>query len=330
MYFCQDSNIDNISRLVDKINIKYTIINNEPIEDKLNVIIVISNPCNYKKRYILAKRFINRMNLETNVNLYIVELINPGQEYQITQKNNPNHLQLESKYILWMKECMINQGVKLLPSDWKAFAFIDADIIFDNPHWVNDTLKLLNSFDIVQLFSHAIDMDENEDTMNIFTSFGYKYIHRRKHFSSGKINQISHPGYGYAITRKAYEQIGGLYELSIIGSGDQNMAMSLINKGQYSLNNQVHPDYLNSVIEFQNKAYGLKLGYTPGIIKHEFHGSKQNRKYSTRWHSLVKYQYSPIKHIQKDINGLIEPTKDCPQGLLDDIIQYFKDRNEDE
>ena len=54
--------------------IKEAIQNNEPIEDKLNVIAVISNPYLFARRFILMKEFINRIELEeTNVNLYIVE-----------------------------------------------------------------------------------------------------------------------------------------------------------------------------------------------------------------------------------------------------------------
>jgi hypothetical protein len=40
--------IDNINYKVN--DNKYAIVNNDPIEDKLNVIIVISNPCLYVKR----------------------------------------------------------------------------------------------------------------------------------------------------------------------------------------------------------------------------------------------------------------------------------------
>ena len=53
--------------------IKYSIKNNEPIEEKLNVIIVISNPCLYAKRYILLKEFVKRIEEEEeHVNLFIV------------------------------------------------------------------------------------------------------------------------------------------------------------------------------------------------------------------------------------------------------------------
>jgi len=55
--------------------IKDAIENNDPIEDKLHVIAVVSNPCLFSKRYILMREFINRLNLEDkNIILYIVTL----------------------------------------------------------------------------------------------------------------------------------------------------------------------------------------------------------------------------------------------------------------
>ena len=45
--------IDNIN--YKRNEIKHAILNNDPIEEKLNVIIVISNPCLYAKRYILTR-----------------------------------------------------------------------------------------------------------------------------------------------------------------------------------------------------------------------------------------------------------------------------------
>ena len=61
-----------------KVNdIKYAIKNNDPIENKLNVIIVISNPCLYARRYILMKQFVDRIEKYDSdfVNLYIAYFI---------------------------------------------------------------------------------------------------------------------------------------------------------------------------------------------------------------------------------------------------------------
>ena len=274
--------------------------------------------------------FINRMEREENVILYIVELIYPKQKFIITNQNNPRHLQIKANDILWHKENMINVGTKLLPSDWKAFAWIDADIEFENPYFALDTLKILNgNCDIVQLFSHCIDMDQSEKTLGIHTSAGYNYI-KGKNFC-GKGVDYWHPGYAWAMTRKAYESIGGLYELGILGSGDNIMLHSLLGNGINSINKESHSDFKDSIVKYEMCIKNLRFGYTPGLIRHYFHGSKKNRKYNDRWKILITYDYSPYKHIIKDPNtGILSCTKEFSDDFKNEIINYFSERNEDE
>jgi len=316
-----------------KINIdenRQAIMNNEPLSDKLHVIAVISNPCQFARRYILAREFIMRTELETNIILYVVELAYGNQEFYVTEKHNKRHLQLRAQVPLWHKENMINIGVrKLLPKTWKAFAWIDADVEFENPSWALDTLKVLNGCrDVVQLFSHAVDMDKYHNAMGIFPSFGFQYSKKNAYGGTG-IN-MWHPGFAWAMTRKAYDKLGGLYDMSILGAGDHNMCFSYIGKGEKSLNIDTTEDYKQSVIEFESKAKQLRLGYVPGVIRHYFHGAKKNRKYQERWRILVDNNYSPSLHITTNKDGLLIPTKDCPKPMLDSILDYFKERNEDE
>jgi len=311
--------------------IKEAILNNDPIEKKLHVIAVISNPYLFAKRYILMKEFINRIEKEeTNVELYIVELAYGNQEFIITEKSNKKHLQLRTECPIWHKENMINLGVKkLLPKKWCAFAWIDADIEFENSTWALDTLKILNGCkDIVQIFSHAVDMSKNKNTMNVFNSAGYQ---RTKGLPiSFNMPNLWHPGFAWAMTRKAYEHLDGLYENAILGSGDNIMMLSLIGLSSYSLNNQSTASYKQNVLDYEKKAKKLRFGYVPGVIRHHFHGSKKNRKYQERWAILVKYDYDPNIHVKKDKHGLIVPTEYFPCQLKMDILEYFRERNEDE
>ena len=321
--------IDNIDYKLN--NIKTAILNNNSIENKLNVIIVISNPCQFARRYILCKEFIKRIEEEEeNVELYVVEMIYPNQKFIITNKQNKNHLQLKTDTPIWHKENMINLGVNyLLPKSWKTFAWIDADIEFESPTWALDTLKILNgSKDIVQLFSHAVDMDRTGNNLNIFNSFGYSFNKQKLYTTTGK--DYWHPGFAWAITRNAYEKIGGLYDKGILGSGDNMMALSLINCVEKTLKMNYHEDYKNSIIEFQKKAKKLRLGYTPGVIRHYYHGSKQNRKYTERWQILIKHQYSPNNDITYDSKGILIPTKNFNENFKNDIINYFQERKEDD
>jgi hypothetical protein len=225
---------------------------------------------------------------------------------------------------------MLNLGIrKLLPSTWKAVAWIDADIEFESPTWAKDTLRILNGTkDIVQVFSHCLDMDEKEETMNVFSSFGHQYI-KGIPYNQKQLNYW-HPGYAWACTRKAYEKMGGLYEPAILGSADNIMSLSLVGKGLKAINENSTDDYKQTVIEFQNRVRNLRLGYVPGIIRHYFHGSKKNRKYGDRWQILLKHDYSPTKHVTTDKTGILVPTNLCPQEMLDEIMVYFKERNEDE
>jgi len=311
--------------------IKDSIANNDPIDKKLNVIIVISNPCLFARRYILMKEFVQRIELEEdNVDLYIVELAYGKQRFYVTDPNNKKHLQLRGEHPLWHKENMVNIGIKkLLPPDWKAVAWIDADIEFENPSWALDTLKILNgSKDIVQLFSHCVDMNQHEEAMNVFPSFGFQYT-KKLPYSKKPVN-FWHPGYAWGCTRKTYEKIGGLYEAAILGSGDNIMALSLIQKGKYAMNDSYSEEYKNSIYEFEKKTKLLRIGYVPGVIRHYYHGSKKNRNYGNRWKILVDYNYTPNLHIKKDENGLLIPTSECPRELLTEILGYFKSRNDDE
>ena len=309
---------------------KQSILNNEPIDDVLHVIAVISNPALFATRYILAKQFLYRLQHEPHIAVYVVELAYGEQPFYITNKNNPKHLQLRVETPLWHKENMINLGIrKLLPKNWKAAAWIDTDIEFESPTWALDTLKILNGYkDIVQVFSHCIDMDKKESAMQIFTGFGYQYD-KRQPYCKNTLNYW-HPGYGWAISRKAYEKIGGLYEYAILGSSDNVMALSLIGRGLNAVNDNSTDEYKQTIIEYESKMKLLRLGYVPGVIRHYYHGKKKNRKYNDRWLILLDHKFNPLQHIMHDSDGVLVPTTTSPPKMLEQINDYFYSRNEDD
>lgn len=308
--------------------IRAAIVNNDKIEDKLHVIMAISNPCNYKRRYKLAKEFIWRMSETSDVELYIVEMAYSGQTFHVTTVGDPRHLQLRGDAVLWAKENCVCVGVKkLLPPNWKAMAWIDADIEFENCTWASDTLKILNGCkDVVQIFSHCMDMDAKENTMQVFHGFGYQFDTGKQYYSNG--TNFWHPGFAWACTRKAYERMGGLLDISILGAGDHQMALAFLKHTR--TNAMVTDGYKEAIRAFGHRAANLRLGYVPGVIRHFYHGSKKNRKYSERWKILVSNKYDPYKHVTYDEHGVLVATPECPPKLLQDILQYFQERNEDE
>jgi hypothetical protein len=318
-----------------------TALKNEKIEDKLNVICVISNPCNYKRRYELTKLFISDMLKNKDVNLYVVECIYPklNQTYVITDSTNPNHLQLTAETILWTKENMINIAVsKLLPKDYKAFAFIDSDLKFINVNWAEETLRILNSCDILQLFTDGYNLDKSnmigKDSKQLYSSL-YVWINKNplNNNSNIKINKLKpHQGWAWAITRTTYEKINGIYDLGIIGGGDSILVRS-ITEPQFMFNTRPYKycsvEFKKSLFDYQSKFTNIKLGYTPGTLLHYYHGSLDNRKYVDRWKIIIHNNYNPYTFIKKNNCGMYEATIHFPELLKEQIIQYFVERNED-
>lgn len=303
---------------------------NHKIEDKLHVVSVISNVCKFKRRWQLMREFIKRMEQNPDIHLYIVELAYGDEEFQIIDKTNSKHLGLRTKHALWHKENMINLAVqKLLPSDWQAFSWIDADIEFESLTWAEDTLKLLTQFDVVQLFTVCFDLDENELPMNLWQSYGSKFC-RGETFKHNRGVNYWHSGYAWACTRSFYETMGSkLYEWGIVGSGDYIMTQGYLGNtacaGKTLTGFMKHVENYNSQLPSE-----VKIGYLPSNIRHFFHGSKVNRKYIERNQILIKHNYDPSIHLTYDEEGILVPSDKMSDEFLSEINLYFHERNEDE
>jgi hypothetical protein len=223
---------------------------------------------------------------------------------------------------------MINIAInKLLPVDWKSVAWIDGDLEFDNPNWAVDTLKVLTEFDIVQLFTTCMDLDKNNTPMSIWQSYGYKFT-QGEQFKYNKGINYWHSGYAWACTRDFYEKIGKIYDRGILGSGDFILTQGILK--HIACADRDLTGYHDDISELVDKLDNVKVGYVPNNIRHYFHGSKINRKYIERNDILIKYKYNPILHVEYDENGILVPTKKMSLNFINDIKNYFSQRNEDE
>jgi len=164
-------------------------------------------------------------------------------------------------------------------------------------------------------------LNKDGSTNHTFAGFGYQY---------NTNNNNRNPGYAWACTRTTYEQLGGLYELSILGSGDGNIADSIIQDCSTGISGGVNTEYKRSLSQYEKKAKGLKLGYVPGILKHHFHGSFDKRQYYSRWNILAKHKYNPYTYVKHNSEGILVPTELFPREMILDMLNYFKSRDEDE
>lgn len=301
---------------------------------KLWVIAVISNPIRFKSRWDLFKKFEQHIKGLTP-NLIVVEQAFGLRDFQITEKSNPLHLQLRSFDELWHKENMINLGVQHLSKispDWEYVAWIDADIEFSRKDIISETVNQLQHYQVVQMFQNAIDLGPTGESLQVHNGFMYSYLSGKP---QGKGYTHWHPGYSWAMRREAFEDLGGLYDVSILGSGDHLMANCMIGKGADQLPATMSLGYRSSLIDWESRCTRLLLrdvGYVPGTILHYFHGKKKDRRYKDRWTILEKSQFDPFVDIKRDAQGMyildVDGT-DRMISLRDDIRQYFRSRKED-
>ena len=296
----------------------------------LYVVTCVSNPVRYSSRYKLYKDFEKRIQA-TGAILYTVEMAFGDRPFEITQAENPRHIQLRSYFELWHKENMINLGIQRLPIDWEYVAWLDADISFGRSDWVEETIEQLQHYMFVQMFSHATDLSPNFEPMKTHTGFVHDWYHDPESVKAGGYATFSHPGYAWAARREALDAVGGLIDFGILGSGDRHMACAMINKVEHSYHKDISQDYKNECLEWQKRCKDhirSDIGYLPGQITHYWHGAKGDRRYNDRWKILVDHQFRPNVDSYKDTQGLLQldPSR---IALRDDVRRYFRVRFED-
>jgi len=298
--------------------------------EKLYVVTCISNPESYKSRYKLYYDFKKYMNSFPDVVLCTVEMAFGDQSFVVTEETeSPNNInvQIRGNQSFWNKENLINIGISKLPLEAKYVAWVDADVIFINPSWVQDTISALQEHKVVQMFSEYINLGPKHQVLNKSSSFIYAW--------KNSSEQVFDPNYGsakkgvtglaWAARREILQALGGLLDWMIVGSSDWYMAYSLIGKSKET-NNQ-----LPLLAVFQEKCDQVvdqDVGYVEGCAAHYWHGPKSKRGYNTRWKILVENKFDPETDLTKNWQGLYVVNPNKPE-MLQQLSDYFKSRDED-
>lgn len=302
-------------------------------DSTLYVIGVISNPARYQSRYRLAREWITAMESSQNVKVVLVESAFGDRHHEVTSPMNPNHLQVRTRSEIWTKENQINLGVRhKLPEDWKYLAWIDCDVFFDNPNWAIETIHQLQSYDVVQPWEDCVDLGPYGNILETHKSF-CSLINKgqRRQKKPGEPYKFGHPGYAWACTRYFWENTGGLLDFAILGSADHHMACAMVNEVLTSMHGDMSDEFKRLCLAWQHRAYRVTkghLGFTPGMIRHKFHGPKKRRFYRERWQLLVDHGFNPTQHLSYDRNGVLQLDSSM-RALEEAIRRYNRSRFED-
>ena len=300
-------------------------------DNTLHVVAVISNPARYNSRYRLARDFIDRMENTANVQLHLVEAAHGDHHHEVTHHGQSNHLQLRIDTHAWVKENMINLGVRhLLPLGWRYLSWLDADIEFRDPNWAQETMHQLQHFAVVQPWSHCADLNFNGGISSLHTSFGCTDSKGTRTTQGPGGYTYGHTGFGWACTRDFWEQVEGLPDHCILGSGDHHLALGCVGECERTIHTQMLPSYRRKLLEWQSRAVRATLGevgFVEGRIEHYYHGNKKQRYYKERWQILVDHKFDPDVDLMRDAQGVIKIVGK-PQ-LEAAMRKYHRSRSED-
>ena len=316
------------------------LLNLQPLNNELHIIAVIYNPCNYKRRYDLYWEFKDYME-SCGVILHTTELTYDG-NFKVTKSDNPLHLQLIGKNPLWHKENMINLTIEKLPQSCKYVGWIDADVWFDSPNWVERSIEALQNHSIIQPYQEVYSYGPDGDFARKCLSLSYVYqklpntlqgrLKRKELLLEDKINRINDnftsSGFAWIARRDFLNHVGNLPNRIVTNCGDVVLGDIL-----YDFDiNKLHEPYTDLILKYRKKVreFPMLPGYLENtILYHGYHGEYKDRRYQYQLESLSHFNVDVMKHVSETEQGVYYLNDDCPQGFKDNILNHFSGRNED-
>jgi hypothetical protein len=227
-------------------------------------------------------------------------------------------LRVRCPSVMWQKERLLNLAIDHLPNSCRKIAWLDTDIFFENPRWAVETASLLDDFPIVQPFDLALWLPKGTmlfDGRGIaWSGFAAVAYNHPGLFLSGDFDRHGHSGYAWA-ARKELIQKHGLYDRSIVGSGDHLMAHAMMG----DLSSPCVTNSVGAANAFRESFHAwakpfardvrTNVGFVRGAVLHRWHGDRKKRSYYKRMVGILARGYNPSLDVRVAASGGLEWTE---------------------
>jgi len=303
----------------------------QPASD-LAVVTGYFNSHHYNSKRRAFDRFADSME-RSGIPLFVGECAFGDSPFEL--EKSASVFRFRTRDVLWQKERLLNLTIDRVPDRYTKIAWIDGDILFENPRWAIDASEQLDKVAVVQLFDRAMRLRPEETAYSGGPRMrSYCFVHATlpafSGFGDGNLHGMT--GFAWAADRQLLQTFG-LYDAAIAGGADDLMAHAF--SGDFS--GRCLPLILTAgmVDHFRDWAervwarVGGRLGYVRGSALHLWHGEDQNRGYVSRFHELSELGYEPLAHLQLDPGGLWAFTDAGTRALAEWSEGYFRGRQED-
>lgn len=262
----------------------------------------------------------------TGVPVVVTQAVVRGQEPVPVPSCIPQRAYSTDSFLFY-KENLWNLATQL--TDAKKLVFLDADVIFNDTSWLQRTADLLEDFDVVQPFLSAVWLDRGGKASAIKNCAAYA-------IKMGRAPQLGryHPGFAWAMTREAFEVVGGWPDWIVTGNADgafsfcfhDNKMQRLIDwfadNQDPVVNSWRFKDYRRNIL-----GRGLRVNYLrSSSLVHLWHGDPRNRQYITRKDLFIRNDDLTYPVHYRD-DGLI--VWDDPKAGNSGPAKYFKEKLDD-
>ena len=245
------------------------------------------NPVGYKSRLANYRTFRKFLAAP----LLAVELSFTG-SFELQPGDADILVQLTGGDVLWQKERLLNVGLRHLPPDCDAVAWLDCDVVFSNDRWSRQARDALSRFSLVQLFSERCNLARDAR----LDSTGWSPVESRRRaigqaIAAGQLKPddlrvagasvvfgAPTPGLAWAARRTLLDK-HGLYDRRIVGAGDRAMICAAVGRPDYcvtaqAMTGRAAEHYLAWAEPFSADVGG-RISYVEGLVFHLWHGSSR-------------------------------------------------------
>jgi len=300
------------------------------------VITCYFNPCRYKTKRKNFDLFLAGMK-KVGANVLTVELAFADEEFELEPGDGV--LQLRGNGVMWQKERLLNIAAAALPKSCTKIAWLDNDVLFENPHWLRLTSIALDQLYVVQPFSHVVRLPQGHTSFRgegeSYESHGSTFARDPAIARTGEFHEHGHTGFAWAARRELFDELG-LYDACLTCSGDHLMSHAFVGGMIKSpcISRVIGPKraYLEHFFTWAVATRDLvrgRVGAIRGNLLHLWHGDLVNRKYSELNQQFKEFDFDPEKHLTRDASGLWEWSDEAPEEMRNWAVELFWMRRED-
>jgi hypothetical protein len=299
---------------------------------ELYVITTYFNSQNYVSRLRNLTRFLQEMQ-DVGVKVLVIECAFADQKFVLAPSEAV--IQVRCPSILWQKERLLNLALERLPGSVAKVAWIDADVLLENPFWCQEASRELNDYPVIQLFDSVVRLPRSHTTYKgkgeVWRGFGATCV-------SPGCEQLGwhhhgHTGFAWAATRKLLDACG-FFDLSLCGTGDHLMAHGFMGDWTSPCIEDLVGIGTPLYCKFRQWARiaaretSKRVSFIPGRALHLWHGATKNRQYNERSRQFKGLQFRPDLDIELTLEGCWVSTGLNP-ALEEWTVNMFVERNED-